>query len=107
VDATHIADQVLTGSAALAGLLLIFLGNAVSGIDGYAAGERTAAIKRRYRRRGWGAFAAFALSLVAALLSLAFYWDGCALTVTISAILLAGGFLAALGAALVTALDIG
>jgi hypothetical protein len=47
MDATHIADQVLTASTALAGLLLIFLGNAAAGIDGYTPLQRTAYRKPR------------------------------------------------------------
>jgi hypothetical protein len=59
MDATHIADELLTASTALAGLILVFVGSAVSGYDGYGA-EQQQAVKAKYQRQGWLGFSGLA-----------------------------------------------
>jgi hypothetical protein len=51
----------------------VFLGSVSSGYEGYAPQERRSVVKK-YRRRGWGAFAAFTLALGAAFLGLLSKW---------------------------------
>ena len=106
MDATHIADQVLTASTALAGLLLVFLSNAASSFESYDVPDR-GAVRARYRVRGWLAFAAFAAALLAALLDVFFYWDGSACSVTASAALLIASLFLGLIAAFITVRGIG
>jgi hypothetical protein len=104
-DATHVADQVLTASTALAGLLLVFLSNAVSGFEGFDPTARRA-VRARFRRRGWLGFAALTAALISALLSLLYYWDKNTTTIIVSAELLILSLILGLIAALLTALDI-
>jgi hypothetical protein len=105
MNAEHVADQVLAAGAALAGLLLVFLSNA---LVGYAGFERTAqnAVRARFQRRGWLAFSAFASALISCFLALGFYWDRCDSTVVVAAALLAVALGLALVAGLVTVMDI-
>ena len=104
-DATHVADQVLTASTALAGLLLVFLSNAVAGFEGYGPTERRT-VRGKYSRRGWLAFAALTAALISAFLSLLFYWDKTIGTVIASAALLLVSLILGLIAAWITARDI-
>jgi hypothetical protein len=105
MNAEHIADQVLPTGAAFAGLLLVFLSNAVSGFEGYETPDQ-GAVRRRYMRRGWLAFAAFTTAVLSSLLSLLFYWDKTDWTVLASGILLILSLVLGLIAALITSLDI-
>jgi hypothetical protein len=73
MDPSHIADQLLTASTALSGLILVFIGNAVTGYDGYDAGQQQA-VKRKYQRQGWLGFAGFLCALLSALLALLYNW---------------------------------
>jgi O-antigen/teichoic acid export membrane protein len=104
-DATHVADQILTASTALAGLLLVFLSNALAGFEGY---DRTArrAVRAKYLIRGWLSFGAFTAALVSATLALLFYWDKSKETVIASAVLLLLSLLLGLIAAFIAARDI-
>jgi|HubBroStandDraft_6_1064221.scaffolds.fasta_scaffold630498_3 hypothetical protein len=104
-DATHIADQVLTASTALAGLLLVFLSNAVAGFEGFDTTARRA-VRTKYRVRGWLGFAAFTAALLSAALSLLFYWDKSKGTVIASAALLLLSLVLGLIAAFIAARDI-
>ncbi|HTV90140.1 MAG TPA: hypothetical protein VME41_14090 [Stellaceae bacterium] len=106
MNAEHVADQVLAAGAALAGLLLVFLGNAQAGYEGYPT-DAQSDVRAKYMARGWLAFAAFASAIIACGLSLAFYWDRCESTVSGAAALLGVAFLLGLIAALITVLDIG
>jgi hypothetical protein len=105
MNAEHVADQVLAAGAALAGLLLVFLSNALAGYGGY---ERTAqnAVRAEFRRRGWLAFSAFACALASCLLALGFYWDKSEATINAAAALLALAFILGFVAAFVTVMDI-
>jgi hypothetical protein len=105
MSAEHVADQVLAAGAALAGLLLVFLSNALAGYAGYS---RTAqnAVRAQFRRRGWLAFFAFASALISCLLSLAYDWDKSEPTVIAAAVLLVLAFGLGLIAAIVAVTDI-
>jgi hypothetical protein len=105
MNAEHVADQVLTAGAALAGLLLVFLGNALTQFQSFATTAQ-GTVRAKYMSRGWFAFAAFACALIACGLSLGFYWDRCDSTIAAAAALLGFAFLIGLVAALITVLDI-
>jgi len=104
-DATHIADQVLTASTALAGLLLVFVSNALAGFEGFDPVARRA-VRMKYRVRGWLGFAAFTAALLSAVLSLLFYYDKAKETVIASVALLLLSLLLGLVAAFIAARDI-
>ena len=69
----EMASDVIGAGTAMAGLVLVFLGSVSNGFEAYAPQERRSVVKK-YRRRAWGAFAAFALALAAALLGLLSKW---------------------------------
>lgn len=73
MDATHIADQVLTASVALAGLLLVFLSNTIAEFERYSTTQQ-ATVLPKFQRRGWFAFGGFCISLCAAGSVLIYYW---------------------------------
>jgi hypothetical protein len=98
MEYTHIADQLLTAGTALAGLILIFLSNAVTAYEAYDPREKTT-VRQRYRSRGLLAFCAFTGALVSAILSLLYYWIPAACLIVIGA----GFFIASLICALVAA----
>jgi hypothetical protein len=98
MEYTHIADQLLTAGTALAGLILIFLSNAVTAYEAYSPTERTT-VRQRYRSRSLLAFCAFTGALVSAILSLIYYW----ISVSCLIIIGAGFFVASLICALIAA----
>src|SRR5882762_5995012 len=59
-----IAIDIATAGAALAGLLLVFIGAVASAYDSYDS-EQQPAVRTMYRQRIWQAFAGFCLSLLA------------------------------------------
>ena len=63
--ASTISEQVLTAATALAGLILVFLGNVASSFEGYPK-EDQRVVRPKYRKRAWLAFGGFAGSLAAA-----------------------------------------
>jgi len=73
MDAGSVAEQVLTAGTALAGLILVFLGNIVSGYESYERQAR-ASVRARFQRRGWFAFVGFTASLLSAFAALAHNW---------------------------------
>lgn len=76
MDATaqaSVMDQVFTGSTALAGLILVFLGGIYTAYDGYDATSQRA-VKDRFVFRVWLTFVGFFLALVSAGLALSFNW---------------------------------
>jgi hypothetical protein len=105
MDATHIADQVLTASTALAGLLLVAIGANATAYESYDAQSKPA-VWGRFARRGWLAFAGFALSIFSALSALVYYWHESPCLIDVSAIALGAALSIALFAALISAMDI-
>ena len=69
----EMASDIIGAGTALAGLVLVFLGSVSNGFEAYAPQERRSVVKK-YRRRAWAAFGAFALALGAALLGLLSKW---------------------------------
>lgn len=62
MSALNIASEVSGAGAALAGLILVFFGAALSSFDTYTT-EQKNAVRGAYRWRAWPAFVAFVLSL--------------------------------------------
>lgn len=87
MDASHVSDELLTASTALAGLILVFVGNAVAGYDSYDARQQHA-VKQKYQNRGWTGFVGFVAALGSALFALIYNWICAAWLVYVSAFLL-------------------
>ncbi|MBZ9737973.1 hypothetical protein [Mesorhizobium sp. CO1-1-4] len=68
-----LASDLSGAAAALAGLILVFLGATVAAYDGYNATQQGTVVAR-YRRRAAFAFFGFVLSLLSAGLALAGQW---------------------------------
>lgn len=106
MDATHIADQILPGSTALAGLLLVVATNVATAFESHGGAPREG-VRERFRRRAWFVFWAFAGSLLSALTSFLFYWWPEVALIYISAALFVAATLCSLATAFQAAWDIG
>jgi hypothetical protein len=69
----HVADDLLTGSTALAGLIFLFIGNTIGRWDSYGP-QKQHEVRSKYRLRGWFALLGFAAALTSAALVLLFNW---------------------------------
>jgi hypothetical protein len=105
MNAAHVADQVLTAATALAGLILVFLGNVVSSYESYDP-QAKSSVRARFRWRGWFAFSGFAAALVSALLALAHNWQPENWLVVVAVGLLVASLACAFVAAIIQVLDI-
>ena len=105
MDDTHIADQLLTAATALAGLVLIFLSNAVIAYESYQTQERRT-VRIKYRDRGVIALSSFFCALVSALSSLFYYWIKSPSMIIVAAGFFVASFLLALSTAFISVLDI-
>jgi len=72
-NALDISGDVSSAGAALAGLLLVFMGSITTSFESY---DRVAqnAVKPKYRNRIWFAFVGFALAILATFLALLAKW---------------------------------
>jgi hypothetical protein len=59
----NIAGEVSGASAALAGLILVFFGSALSSFDTYSV-EQQNSVRWSYRRRAWPAFVGFVAAII-------------------------------------------
>jgi hypothetical protein len=66
---TGIAGDVASAGAALAGLLLVFMGNASTAFDSYGA-EQQGAVRAKYQRRSFHALFGLCISLFSAVLAI-------------------------------------
>lgn len=73
MDPTIVAGQVTTAGTALAGLILVFLGNIFTSFNSYDADQQSS-VKRKYRMRGLMALAGFVMSLLTAVFGLLSHW---------------------------------
>jgi hypothetical protein len=64
-DVKNVLGQLFAGGAALAGLVLVFLGSIITAYDAYETTDKPA-VKGKYQRRAWIAFAGFLASLISA-----------------------------------------
>jgi hypothetical protein len=106
MDAAHLADQLLPGSTALAGLLLVVLTNLGAA---YAAlpNAPVKTVQKKYRNRARFIFWAFAAALFSALTAFWFYWYKREILIDISAALFVTAALCSLWTALKGAGEIG
>jgi hypothetical protein len=74
VDPVELAGDVVTGATALAGLVLVYLGMAVSGFAGFER-DQQASVRARFQVRAWFAFVGMAFSILAAILALIGKWS--------------------------------
>jgi hypothetical protein len=72
-DPSHIADQILTGDTARAGLLLVVLAAIISRWEARDTKIDQPVIQRRYVKHALRTFLAFIASLLSAVFALAFY----------------------------------
>jgi hypothetical protein len=70
-----IAGDLLAAGAALAGLVLVFLGGVLNAYDGYDTTQQVA-VKKRYRLRAWSCLLGFVLAVLGSVFSfLARLWQ--------------------------------
>lgn len=88
-SALAVSGEVAGAGAALAGLILVFLGAIANSFDSY---ERTAqtAVRGKYQRRAWFAFVGFVLCLLAVGFAIAAEWLSlpCAALVSVALLVL-------------------
>lgn len=74
-NALAISGELVSASAAVAGLILVFLGFQVSSFASYQKQEQRAVLGH-FRPRAWLAFAGFVFSLISTTLALVGKWLG-------------------------------
>jgi hypothetical protein len=72
-SAVEIAGDISAAGAALAGLILVFIGGASTSFDSYEKQEQHA-VRTRYQTRAWIAFVGFAFALLSAPTALIAKW---------------------------------
>jgi pilus assembly protein TadC len=100
-----IGGDIAGAGAALAGLLLVFMGSIATGFDSYEKTEKNA-VRRKFQRRVWFAFIGFALAIMAAFLALLGMWLQFECAVFVALVLLFVSFGWVIAAALRAALDV-
>ena len=96
MGALSLTGDVIAGGAALAGLILVYLGN-VATIFGIYEKTQQHAVRKIYQRRAWFAFAGVSLAILASGLALAAKWIASGSLASASIVLL---FLALIWAAI-------
>ena len=91
IDPSDIAGDVVAGSTALAGLLLVYLGSLATGYGGYDATQQHSVLVP-YKRRAWFAFGAITIALVSAGTALFGKWADADWLTSIAAMLLLFSF---------------
>jgi NAD/NADP transhydrogenase beta subunit len=77
VDPVSVTDDVVAGTTALAGLILVYLGNVASGLASFEEDER-GAVRATYRFRAWFAFAGMVIAIVSTMLAITAKWSNSA-----------------------------
>jgi hypothetical protein len=75
LDSLGIAGDIIQGATALAGLMIVFIGNAVSGYSSYDKVQQRA-VRDAFRQRAWFGFWGVFVSIVAVLLAVLAKWTG-------------------------------
>ena len=75
LDSLAITGDIIQGATALAGLMIVFLGNAVSGYSAYDKVQQKA-VRDAFRQRAWFGFWGVFVAIVAALLAILAKWNG-------------------------------
>ena len=73
IDPSDIAGDVVAGSTALAGLLIVYLGSLATGYGSYDATQQ-GSVRAAYKRRAWFAFGGLTLALLSAASALFGKW---------------------------------
>jgi hypothetical protein len=73
-DALGIVGDIIQGATALAGLLIVFLGNAVAGYSSYEKVQQQA-VRAVYGQRAWFGFWGVLIAILAATLALLAKWS--------------------------------
>lgn len=74
-DALGIAGDVIQGGAALAGLMIVFIGNAVSGYSSYEKVQQRA-VRAVFHQRAWFGFWGVFIAITAVVLAVFAKWSG-------------------------------
>jgi hypothetical protein len=106
MDALGVAGDVSSAGAALAGLLLVFMGSIATSYDSYHS-QIPKPIRTKYKLRIWFAFLGFVLALVASFLALLGKWLAMDCVAVTAIIALFASFAVATLAAARAALDVG
>jgi hypothetical protein len=104
-NAVEIAGDISAAGAALAGLILVFIGAASTSFDSYERQEQHA-VRLRYQTRAWIAFAGFAFALLSAPTALVAKWLSISGLSLAALVMLIAALLFALFAALLAVRDI-
>jgi len=73
LHALDLSGDVSSAGAALAGLLLVFIGSTTSAFDSYEK-QSQKTVRRKYQFRAWGAFGGFFFALLSSFLALVAKW---------------------------------
>lgn len=73
MDTTTLVNMLFSGSTALAGLILVFLGGTINSFDSYSPLEKSS-VRKKYHLRAWFSFAGFIFAILSALSALAWNW---------------------------------
>jgi hypothetical protein len=104
-SAVEIAGDISAAGAALAGLILVFIGAASTSFDSYERQEQHA-VRLRYQTRAWIAFVGFAFALLSAPTALVAKWLSLSCLSLAALAMLIGSLAFALFAALLAVRDI-
>jgi hypothetical protein len=104
-SALDLSSDVSTASAALAGLLLVFMGSISASYQSIDPAIQSVVVGR-YRLRIWFAFAGFALAIGATFFALLGKWEQNEHACLLAALLLFGAMAWAIAAAVRAALDV-
>jgi hypothetical protein len=74
LDALGIAGDIIQGATALAGLMIVFIGNAVSGYSSYDKVQQRA-IRDAFHQRAWFGFWGVFVAIAAVLLAILAKWS--------------------------------
>lgn len=74
LDALGIAGDIIQGATALAGLIIVFLGNAVAGYSAYDKVQQRA-VRDAFHKRAWFGFWGVVIAIVAVLLAVIAKWS--------------------------------
>jgi len=74
MDGAAVAGEVVTAGTALAGFIIIYIGNLVNAFEARNPGGERNAVRVKFLLRAWGAFAGFILAITATVLAVIGKW---------------------------------
>jgi len=75
LDALGISGDIIQGATALAGLIIVFLGNAVAGYSSYDKTQQRA-VRDAFHQRAWFGFWGVIIAIATVLLAVLAKWSG-------------------------------